>query len=44
MIARHPELSEHTVKTQMSAVLGKLGAESRTAAAALAIRQGFLML
>ena len=44
MIARHLELSEHTVKTHVSVVLGKLGAESRTAAVTLAIRRGLLML
>jgi DNA-binding NarL/FixJ family response regulator len=37
-------ISEHTVKFHVSAVLGKLGAGSRTEAVGAGIRQGVIML
>ena len=37
-------ISEHTVKFHVGAILGKLGAASRTEAVMLAARQGLLML
>lgn len=43
-IADRLALSEHTVKSHVRAVLGKLGAESRTEAVALAARRGWVSL
>jgi DNA-binding CsgD family transcriptional regulator len=37
-------ISAHTVKFHVAAILEKLGAASRTEAAALAIRAGLLMM
>jgi len=44
MIAYRLEISEHTVKTHVTAILAKLGASSRTDAVAQAVRRGLLML
>jgi DNA-binding NarL/FixJ family response regulator len=43
-IAAQLTISEHTVKFHVASILGKLGAESRTEAASLAIRQGLVLL
>jgi two-component system, NarL family, response regulator YdfI len=43
-IAQRLIISEHTVKFHVGAILGKLGAASRTEAVTLAARQGLLML
>jgi DNA-binding NarL/FixJ family response regulator len=43
-IALRLAISEHTVKFHVGAILGKLGAASRTEAVMLAARQGLLML
>jgi len=43
-IAGRLGISEHTVKFHVGAILGKLGAESRTEAVALGIRRGLVML
>lgn len=43
-IAQRLVISEHTVKFHVGAILGKLGAASRTEAVTLAARQGLLML
>jgi DNA-binding NarL/FixJ family response regulator len=43
-IALSLAISEHTVKFHVGAILGKLGAASRTEAVMLAARQGLLML
>jgi DNA-binding NarL/FixJ family response regulator len=43
-IASRLGISEHTVKFHVAAVLGKLGARSRTEAVALAIRYGLMTL
>ena len=43
-IAAKLGISEHTVKFHVAAILGKLGAESRTEAVALGIRRGLVML
>jgi DNA-binding NarL/FixJ family response regulator len=42
MIAQRLEISEHTVKFHINAILGKLGAESRTEAVARAARLGLI--
>lgn len=43
-IARDLDISEHTVKFHVNAVLGKLGAQSRTEAVVRATRAGLILL
>jgi len=43
-IAQHLDISEHTVKFHLSALMGKLGAQSRTEAVTRATRLGLLVL
>jgi len=43
-IAAHLQISEHTVKFHVNALLGKLGAQSRTEAVVRATRLGLLLL
>lgn len=44
LIAYRLNISEHTVKTHVASVFGKLGASSRTEAVSQAIRRGLIML
>jgi DNA-binding NarL/FixJ family response regulator len=44
LIAHQLGISEHTVKTHVTAILAKLGAASRTDAVSQAIRRGLVML
>jgi len=43
-VASRLEVSEHTVKFHVNSIMGKLNAQSRTEAVALATRLGFLPL
>lgn len=43
-IAQQLQISEHTVKFHVNAIMGKLGAQSRTEAVVLATRLGYIML
>jgi DNA-binding NarL/FixJ family response regulator len=43
-IAQSLRISEHTVKFHVTAILGKLGAESRTEAVVQAARAGWIVL
>jgi DNA-binding NarL/FixJ family response regulator len=43
-IARRLNISEHTVKFHVNAIMGKLGAQSRTEAAVRAARMGLILL
>lgn len=43
-IGRQLDISDHTVKFHVNAIMGKLGAESRTAAVVQATRLGLIML
>jgi DNA-binding NarL/FixJ family response regulator len=43
-IASHVGISEHTVKFHVNALLGKLGAQSRTQAVTTATRMGLIRL
>jgi two-component system nitrate/nitrite response regulator NarL len=43
-IAQRLEISEHTVKFHVNAIMGKLGAQSRTAAVVRATRLGLILL
>jgi DNA-binding NarL/FixJ family response regulator len=43
-IAARLAISEHTVKFHVAAILGKLGAASRTQAVSLGIRRGLVLL
>ena len=43
-IAQRLEISEHTVKFHVNAILGKLGAQSRTDAVVRATRLGVILL
>jgi NarL family two-component system response regulator YdfI len=43
-IASELQISEHTAKFHVSQILAKLGAESRTEAVAIGIRQGLVMI
>jgi DNA-binding NarL/FixJ family response regulator len=43
-IASRLEISEHTVKFHVAAIMGKLGAGSRTEAVTLGIRHGLIMI
>ncbi len=41
-IAAHLNISAHTVKFHISSILGKLGASTRTEAAAIGLRRGLI--
>jgi DNA-binding NarL/FixJ family response regulator len=43
-IASRLNISEHTIKFHVAAILGKLGAASRTEAVAIGIRHGLILL
>jgi len=43
-IAAHLKISEHTAKFHVAAILGKLGASSRTEAVSLGLRRGLILL
>jgi DNA-binding NarL/FixJ family response regulator len=43
-IAAKLSISEHTVKFHVAAILGKLGASTRTEAVSLGIRRGLVLL
>lgn len=43
-IAKRLEISEHTAKFHLAAILSKLGVESRTEAAVRAVQLGLLLL
>jgi DNA-binding NarL/FixJ family response regulator len=43
-VARQLDISEHTVKFHVNAILGKLGAQSRTEAVVRATRLGMILL
>lgn len=43
-IAARLRISEHTVKTHVASILGKLGAYSRAEAVAIGVRQGLILL
>jgi DNA-binding NarL/FixJ family response regulator len=44
LIARQLDITEHTVKFHVNAILGKLGAQSRTEAVVRATRAGLILL
>jgi two-component system, NarL family, nitrate/nitrite response regulator NarL len=43
-LAQHLHISEHTAKFHVNAILGKLGADTRTEAVVLAARRGLVMI
>jgi DNA-binding NarL/FixJ family response regulator len=43
-IASHLGISDHTVKFHVAAIMGKLGATSRTEAVMMAVRKGLVMV
>jgi len=43
-IARHLDISEHTVKFHVASIFGKLGAGTRTEAVTIALRRGLILL
>ena len=44
VIAAHLNISAHTVKFHISSILGKLGASTRTQAAAIGLRRGLITI
>jgi two-component system, NarL family, nitrate/nitrite response regulator NarL len=44
IVANRLQISEHTVKFHVNAIMGKLGAQSRTEAVVLATRRGLILL